>query len=204
MKGRFSTHSVRPNSQKLIALAIADLSVPAPMAKAVPACDGVAMKVTSLGIWGTRAEAPAMARSMLGEMGKVLPRAVLEALIVRPTGLKTQLREDLLDHRLLEGRRDDRQLATAVWAVFHVDLEHALEQLGPAQLHRVVVRAVRNTWCPCRFDQQLQSDVIRVADVRSGSKGPFRRQREQSLAGHGRGVAEPPADPAANEGQVPG
>ena len=96
-----------------------------------------------------------MARSVLGEMGKVLPRAVLEALIVRPTGLKTQVREDLLDHRLLEDRRDDRQLATAVWAVFHVDLEHALEQLGPAQPHRAVVRAVRNTWCLCRFDQQL-------------------------------------------------
>ena len=117
---------MRPNSQKLIALAIADLSVPASMAKAVPACDGVAMKVTSLGIWGTRAEAPAMARSMLGEMGKVLPRAVLEALIVRPTGLKTQVREDLLDHRLLQDHRNDLQRAAAVRAMLHVDLEQPL------------------------------------------------------------------------------
>ena len=77
------------------------------------------MKLTSLRTWGARAEAPDMARSVLGEMGKVLPWAVLEALIVRPTGLKTQVREDLLDHRLLKDRRDDLQLATAVRAVLH-------------------------------------------------------------------------------------
>ncbi len=58
-------------------------------------------------------------------------------------GLQTQVREDLLDHRLLEDRRDDLQLAAAVRAVRHVDLEHALEQLGPAQPHWAVVRARR-------------------------------------------------------------
>lgn len=64
-------------------------------------------------------------------MGKVLLWAVLEALIVRPTGLKTQVREHPLDHRLLKDRRDDLQFATAVRAVLQVDLEHAPEQLGP-------------------------------------------------------------------------
>jgi len=44
--------------------------------------------------------------------------------------LQTQVREDLLDHRLFEDRRDDLQLATAVRAVRHVDLEHVLVQLG--------------------------------------------------------------------------
>jgi len=38
-------------------------------------------------------------------------------------GLQTKVREDLLDHRLLQDRRDDLQLAPAVRAVLHVDLE---------------------------------------------------------------------------------
>jgi len=38
-------------------------------------------------------------------------------------GLQTEVREDLLDHRLLQDRRDDLQLAAAVRAVRHVDLE---------------------------------------------------------------------------------
>ena len=46
----------------------------------------------------------------------------------RRPGLQTQVREDLLDHRLLQDCRDDLQLAAAVRAVRHVDLEHALEQ----------------------------------------------------------------------------
>jgi hypothetical protein len=37
---------------------------------------------------------------------------------------------DLLDQRLFHGRRDDIQFAAAVWAVFQVDLEHPLEQVG--------------------------------------------------------------------------
>jgi len=40
--------------------------------------------------------------------------------------LETQVHEDLLDHRLLQDRRADLQLAAAVRAVRHVDLEHAL------------------------------------------------------------------------------
>ena len=41
----------------------------------------------------------------------------------RRPGPQTQVREDLLDHRLLKDRHDDLQLATAVRAVFQVDLE---------------------------------------------------------------------------------
>jgi hypothetical protein len=37
--------------------------------------------------------------------------------------------------RMLEDHRDDLHLAAAVRAAFQVDLEHALEQLGPAQTH---------------------------------------------------------------------
>jgi hypothetical protein len=40
------------------------------------------------------------------------------------------VREDLLDHRLLQDRRNDLQLTAAVRAVFHVDREQTLEQLG--------------------------------------------------------------------------
>jgi len=58
-------------------------------------------------------------------------------------GLQTQVRAGLLDHRLFEDRRDDPQFATAVRAVFRVDLENPLQQLGPAQPHRKVVRTVR-------------------------------------------------------------
>ena len=72
---------MRPNSQKLITLAIADSSGPAPMEQAAPACHGVSMKLTALGPWSTRAKAPDTALRVLGEMGMCLLRAVLEALI---------------------------------------------------------------------------------------------------------------------------
>ena len=39
--------------------------------------------------------------------------------------------EDLLDHWRFQDRRDDLQLAAAVRAMLHVDLEHALEQPSP-------------------------------------------------------------------------
>jgi hypothetical protein len=45
----------------------------------------------------------------------------------RCPGLQTQVREDPLDHRLFQDRRNDLQLATAVRAVLQVDLDHALE-----------------------------------------------------------------------------
>jgi len=41
-------------------------------------------------------------------------------------GLQTQVREDLLDHRLFQDRRDDLQLAAAVRAMRRVDLEDPL------------------------------------------------------------------------------
>ena len=41
----------------------------------------------------------------------------------RCPGLQAQVREELLDHRLLEDRRDDLQLATAVRAVLQVEIE---------------------------------------------------------------------------------
>gem|GEM_PF-4336838 len=58
-------------------------------------------------------------------------------------GLQTQVREDLLAHWLFEDRRDDLQPAAAVRAVRHVDLEHALEPLGPAQPNWAVMGARR-------------------------------------------------------------
>ena len=61
----------------------------------------------------------------------------------RCPGLQPKMREDLLDHRLLKDRRNDLQLAAAVRAVLQVKIEHALEQLGPAQTHRLVMHAVR-------------------------------------------------------------
>ena len=55
--------------------------------------------------------------------------------------LQTQLRQDLLDDRLLQDRRNDLQLAIAVRAVLLVDLEQPLWQLGPAQAYRAVLSA---------------------------------------------------------------
>jgi hypothetical protein len=49
----------------------------------------------------------------------------------RCPGLQPQTRKDLLDHRLLQDRRNDLQLASAVRAVLQVEVEQALEQLGP-------------------------------------------------------------------------
>ena len=40
-----------------------------------------------------------------------------------------------------QDRRNDLQIATAVRAVLQVEIEHALEQLGPAQPHWAVMRA---------------------------------------------------------------
>ena len=57
--------------------------------------------------------------------------------------MQTQVRQDLLDHLLLEDRGNDLQLAAVVGAVIHVDLEDPLEQLGPAQPHRVVMLTAR-------------------------------------------------------------
>ena len=56
-------------------------------------------------------------------------------------GLQTQGHQDLLDHRRLQDGRHDLQLAATVRAVFQVDRKHPLEQAGPAQPHRSVMRA---------------------------------------------------------------
>ena len=61
----------------------------------------------------------------------------------RCSGLQPQVREDLLDDWRFQDRRNDLALTAAVRAVLQVQLEHTLEQLGPAQLHRPVVRTVR-------------------------------------------------------------
>ena len=39
-----------------------------------------------------------------------------------------QVREDLGNHRGINDRGDDLQSAATVWAVFNIDIEHALEQ----------------------------------------------------------------------------
>ena len=61
----------------------------------------------------------------------------------RRTGLQPQVREDLLDHRRFQDRRNDLQLAAAVRAVLQTELEHALEQLGPARPYSAVMRTGR-------------------------------------------------------------
>ena len=47
----------------------------------------------------------------------------------RCPSLQTQVREDLLDDRLFQDRRNDLQLTTAVRAVRHVDREHGTQAL---------------------------------------------------------------------------
>ena len=44
--------------------------------------------------------------------------------------------EDLGDHHGIDDRGDDLQAATTVWAAFEIDIEHALEQAGPAHAYR--------------------------------------------------------------------
>ena len=61
----------------------------------------------------------------------------------RCTGLQPQVHEELLDHRLFQDGSDELQLTAAARAVRQVDLEDALEQPGPAQPHRAMVRTVR-------------------------------------------------------------
>ena len=98
-----------------------------------------------------------------------------------------------------QDRRDDLQLAAAVGAVFHVDLEDPLEQLGPAQLHRVVMLTARLAlgWhCSLRgwfgflrhhqrpqFGVGRQDAVVRAAGVRS--------LREAKLRGHQTNQVQP-------------
>jgi len=76
-----------------------------------------------------RAAAPGLAgRVWAGKRKPLLRRRTARRRAPASTvGLQTQVREDLLDDRLFEDRRDDLQFATAVRAVRHVDLKHALE-----------------------------------------------------------------------------
>jgi hypothetical protein len=48
---------------------------------------------------------------------------------------QTEVSEDLLDHRLLQDRRNDLQLAAAVRAVLLVDVKDVLEQ--PRSFHQL-------------------------------------------------------------------
>jgi len=54
-------------------------------------------------------------------------------------GLQTEVRENLLDDRLLEDRCDDLQIAAAVLAALHVDLES--EALAQTNLYSSYVAA---------------------------------------------------------------
>jgi hypothetical protein len=45
----------------------------------------------------------------------------------RCSRLQSQVREDLFDHRLLQDRRDDLELAAAVRAVLQVEIEYAVD-----------------------------------------------------------------------------
>lgn len=45
----------------------------------------------------------------------------------RCRGLQHRMREDLLDHRRLQDRRDDLRLTAAVRAVIHVEVKHAID-----------------------------------------------------------------------------
>ena len=59
------------------------------------------------------------------------------------TGLQTQVREDLLNHRLFQDRRNDLQLTATIRAVLQAAIKLPHEQLGPAQPHRAVLSAVQ-------------------------------------------------------------
>ena len=81
-------------------------------------------------------------------------------------GLQSQMREDLLDHRLFQNRRDDLKLTATVWAVLHFDLEHTLEQLGHAGQLTCSRPALRE--CPLMADAGYSVSRVRrhTADVR--------------------------------------
>ena len=66
-------------------------------------------------------------------------------------GLQSQMREDLLDHRLFQNRRDDLKLTVTVRAVLHFDLEHTLEQPGHATQLTCSRPALRE--CPLMADR---------------------------------------------------
>ena len=82
-----------------------------------------------------------------------------------PRPADTQVRKDPLDQWLLEDRGDDLQLAAAVGAMLHVDLEHALEPFGSAEPHWSVKRAGH---LACGRQCGLRDG--------SGSSGPLRAQ----------------------------
>ena len=87
--------------------------------------------------------------------------SVLPDLTRPPSGrglrVQAQVSQDLLDHRPLEDGRDDLQLPGAtVRTPLHVDVEHALEQPGPADaarqeldgLYECILCACCSTSCP--------------------------------------------------------
>ena len=98
-----------------------------------------------------------------------------------------------------QDRRDDLELAATVRTVLHVDLEHPLEQLGPAQPHQAVMRTARlalGGWRGLRGRLSLlrhhqrtqlgircQNTMVRAAGVRS--------LRETKLRGHQANEVQP-------------
>ena len=89
------------------------------------------------------------------------------------------MREDFLDHRLFQDRRNHLQLTATIRAVLQIQIDHPSEQLCPAQLHRAVVRAVRFSRGEHRFldrrfgllqyllrhHQSAQLGVVRLAPM---------------------------------------
>ena len=88
-----------------------------------------------------------------------------------PSGCwQPEVLEDALDHRRLQDRGDNLQLAAAVRAVLHVDLEHALEQSRPADARRPAAQVIRLVFLrfrsgstvvivPCRHHLRAQLGV---------------------------------------------
>ena len=60
----------------------------------------------------------------------------LAAPVIGAVRARAGAHEDLGDHQGIDDRGDDRQAAATVCAVFDIDIEHALEQAGPAHACR--------------------------------------------------------------------
>ncbi len=98
-----------------------------------------------------------------------------------------ELLEDGLNVRRLQNGRDDLQLVTAVRALFHVDLELALELPRPAGARRPAMRVLRLVWLrnrPCSASAFLPRRSHRRAQLGAGCQHVVEADQVQSGPWH--------------------
>ena len=85
--------------------------------------------------------------------------------------MQPQVREDLLDHRLLQDRRDDLQVAAAIRAVLHVVNDSSL----PISKGSTAYDLARERQAATRWNLKTQDAVVKRLEAVTPRRGWFGR-----------------------------